>query len=391
MKKLFSGLFNLLAYPSHSGIIIRDLLKIKYKKQDDRIHLDETMNWLVNAQDHAAGGGVAGVYTFAERWTEPYPETTGYIIPTFLNYAELTGDHSYIERAKRMADWELSIQLASGAVRGGVGVNEYPIVFNTGQVILGWTSIYKNTGEQKYLDASVKAASWLVSIQDEDGKWLKHTFNNTPHAYNVRVTWSVLKVYHLTGDRKFLDAAVKNIQWVLENGQENGWFRWMGFKADEVPLTHTIAYTLRGLLESSFLLEGELKDTIQATVIKASRHIIGYYDQVKKENRLFSLPGNLDENWKSDFSYSCLTGDAQMAIIWLKLYRLTGDEDYFKAAERILDDLKTVHNLKSRNKGIRGGIAGSYPIWGKYVNFGYPNWAAKFFADALMLKGSVKN
>jgi hypothetical protein len=34
---------------------------------------------------------------------------------------------------------------------------------------------------------------------------------------------------------------------------------------------------------------------------------------------------------------------------------------------------------------VRGGIAGSAPIWGDYSRFEYPNWAAKFFADALMM------
>jgi hypothetical protein len=34
----------------------------------------------------------------------------------------------------------------------------------------------------------------------------------------------------------------------------------------------------------------------------------------------------------------------------------------------------------------KGAIAGSAPIWGRYSMFEYPNWAAKFFADALMLK-----
>ena len=30
-------------------------------------------------------------------------------------------------------------------------------------------------------------------------------------------------------------------------------------------------------------------------------------------------------------------------------------------------------------------IAGSQPIWGRYSMFEFPNWAAKFFADALMM------
>ncbi|MGF1595582.1 MAG: hypothetical protein ACFCVK_01410 [Acidimicrobiales bacterium] len=34
---------------------------------------------------------------------------------------------------------------------------------------------------------------------------------------------------------------------------------------------------------------------------------------------------------------------------------------------------------------IRGAIKGSHPIWGRYAPLGYPNWATKFFLDALLL------
>ncbi|MBC8072612.1 MAG: hypothetical protein IAG13_30100, partial [Deltaproteobacteria bacterium] len=33
----------------------------------------------------------------------------------------------------------------------------------------------------------------------------------------------------------------------------------------------------------------------------------------------------------------------------------------------------------------RGAIKGSHPIWGGYSPFTYPNWATKFFVDALLL------
>jgi hypothetical protein len=34
---------------------------------------------------------------------------------------------------------------------------------------------------------------------------------------------------------------------------------------------------------------------------------------------------------------------------------------------------------------VRGAIPGSAPIWGAYSRFEFPNWAAKFFADALIM------
>ena len=94
------------------------------------------------------------------------------------------------------------------------------------------------------------------------------------------------------------------------------------------------------------------------------------------------LPGRLNSDWKGTVSYACLTGSAQMATIWLKTYALTQDARFLNAALKLVDQLKITQRLGAANRGIRGGIAGSYPIWGSYIPYAYPNWAAKFFADA---------
>ena len=44
----------------------------------------------------------------------PYPETTGYIIPTFINYYKLTKNQEFLERAIRWAN-ESYLQLKNGA------------------------------------------------------------------------------------------------------------------------------------------------------------------------------------------------------------------------------------------------------------------------------------
>ena len=73
-----------------------------------------------------------------------------------------------------------------------------------------------------------------------------------------------------------------------------------------------------------------------------------------------------------------------MALNWFRLSEL-GITDEFRAnavaANRFVMSL---HNRVSANPGIRGGIKGSHPIGGEYMRFRYPNWAAKFFMDALM-------
>src|SRR5205823_2692813 len=77
----------------------------------------------------------------------------------------------------------------------------------------------------------------------------------------------------------------------------------------------------------------------------------------------------------------------QLAMVWFRLTRETGDERYAAAARRALDFVKATQRSGSRSSeqaGVAGGIKGSHPVWGRYEPFAYPNWATKFFVDALL-------
>src|SRR5690625_4519330 len=123
---------------------INDFLGLaRTQPQPVQAHLDAVMDWLCRAQDATPDGGVARMYHIKTGWGASYPETTGYIIPTFLEYARLTENRSYVERALRMADWEIEVQMPSGAVQGGtVADPPSPAIFNTGQVIFGWLAAH---------------------------------------------------------------------------------------------------------------------------------------------------------------------------------------------------------------------------------------------------------
>jgi len=103
------------------------------------------------------------------------------------------------------------------------------------------------------------------------------------------------------------------------------------------------------------------------------------------------LPGRLDARWRPAASYACLTGNAQMALIWLELHRIEGDPALVDAALRAIDLVKRAQVMHSSDPGLRGGVAGSDPMWGTYIELAVPNWAAKFFVDALLAKARTMN
>jgi hypothetical protein len=39
---------------------------------------------------------------------------------------------------------------------------------------------------------------------------------------------------------------------------------------------------------------------------------------------------------------------------------------------------------------MRGAVKGAFPIYGKYGSYEYPNWACKFFIDALLFEQEIR-
>jgi len=112
------------------------------------------VNWLLVAQGATPDDGM-GSFHLVNGWSSSYPETTGYIIPTLLQYAAGRNDQNIRNAAIQAADWLISIQRPPGGWQGGrVNENRPPIVFNTAQIIRGLISVYTLTKDQKYLDGS---------------------------------------------------------------------------------------------------------------------------------------------------------------------------------------------------------------------------------------------
>lgn len=357
--------------------ITKAFLGTAFSKSEKEKALELNIDWLLRAK--RADGGM-GTYYITDGWTSPYPETTGYIIPTLSRYAFYYPDRkSMINRhIMEAADWLLKIQKPSGGWQSGyIHENKTEVVFNTGQVLRGLLTAYDIEPHDKYKTALIKACDWLASTQEEDGSWVKTAYMQKPRVYDSYVSHPMLLVYELTGNESYKRTAIKNLDWILTQQKSNGWF----YNTDNTtrhndrPILHTIAYTIDGLINSGEILREEKYITAGR---KAADRLLEIFNQQR------FLPGRFDQSWYSSEHTIC-TGCAQISIIWSKLFQITGDLKYKDAAHRMNNQL--VHFQQScltiKGEG-NGALPGSFPIWGKYEPFGFPNWATKYMADALM-------
>ena len=349
--------------------------------------VDESIAWLCRAQDSSASadGGVARHYSLIAGWGPSYPETTGYIVPTLLAYARERNNPALGERARRMLDWLVSIQLPCGGFQGGaVGhLSEVPVTFNTGQILLGLAAGAESFGEP-YRQAMRKAAAWLVETQDSDGCWRKHP---TPFAapgeksYETHVAWGLLEAARVERSEAYAEAALANVRWALGWQRENGWFDKCCLSEDTTqPFTHTIGYVLRGVVEAH-RFSGE-KKFLEAALTTAD----GLLGAVRADG---FLPGRLRADWQGSVPWACLTGSVQIASCWLLLYRVTGNGTYrdtaFAVNQYVRRTLRSDGPLETR-----GAIKGSFPVSGAYGAYQYLNWACKFFVDANLLEREIR-
>ncbi|MEM8925130.1 MAG: prenyltransferase/squalene oxidase repeat-containing protein [Actinomycetota bacterium] len=341
---------------------------------DRQTRIDAALTWLCLAQDVGTDRGFSYGYTIRGGWQPSYVETTGYIICTFLAAAARLERPALAERATDAGDWLLTAQLADGSFPNP-GVSETSgLVFDTGQDLFGLLALAGNADGDRFDAAARRAADWLIEVADDEGRWTRSTYNGIPHVYNSRVAWALVRAGLRFDDSAAFDVARANLDWACEQQLDNGWFENCAFTPEAPPFTHTTAYAGRGLLEAGLLLgEDRYLDAARSVAEAAGRHL-------GADGR---LPGRISVGDTAESSSSCLTGNAQYAIIWLKLAQLDDEKLFRRWGLSAVDAVGRQQALDGPPE-MRGAIKGSDPVWGRYAPLGYPNWATKFFVDALL-------
>lgn len=339
--------------------------------------MELAVSWLLLAYSKSTDGGLPAFYDLLyDRWAPSYPETTGYVIPTLLRYAELHSDAALRGVGLSLADYLLGVQAAEGGIPGW-SAREPLFIFDTGQVLFGWLAAWQATGAGVYRDALVSAADWLAAQQNPDGYWDTYQYGGHFKVWDVRVAWPLVAVGQQLARPAYVAAGRRCLDWALTQQQPDGWFQHISLDPGEPAVTHTLAYTVEALLAAGFLLEDERYVTAAA----------GAADPLLRCQRPDgSLSAYWDPGWEPISRTTCLTGSAQMALCWLQLYEHTGALHYRAGAQKALDFASNTQRQDDRWLPVKGAIAGSWPIWGHYLRWRYPNWAVKFFLDASMLE-----
>lgn len=266
----------------------------------------------------------------------PYPEVTGYFIPTLYAWGEQ-------ELARTCTNWLLSIQLPDGSFPAPDGV---PYTFDTAQIVRGLCAALPDINEVEI--PLRKACDWMLTQIEQNGRlttpstelW-SDIANDLIHTYALP---PLVKTARLLNVPEYEDKARFILDYYKEQDELIPFNR----------LTHFHAYAMEALCEME---EFELARQ-------------GMLDIERVQRADGSIPAYPNVDW------TCSTGIAQYAIVWYTL----GNADLANKALMYLE--------KTQNKS--GGFYGSYGKDAKYIPNAEISWAVKYFLDAYQLKNKLR-
>lgn len=334
-------------------------------------------DWLLAAQAHSTDGdGYARRFSLYRGWDKGYIETTGYIVPTLLDLSDRLGEPKYRDSALRAGAWLLGVQKPDGAFADiDSGKSQ---AFDTGQVLLGLNRLAVETGEERYLNAAVRAAKWLDANLEDDGPWRRAAFNERPHAYYTRVAAAQLETGRIAGLDHLIASATCNLAWSADQRQPNGYYRYSEFEPGVDALLHTIVYVLEGFV-MAYDLTGDRRwgDHAAEGAVTLSKLVDGQG----------LLHSQYAPDWTATNTERCVTGLAQYAGVCFDVVRQGGDPALQGVGRKVLNYLMDIQ--LDDDAEMAGALPSSMPPWGYYGGMELFNWNVKFYLDALLRSGLI--
>lgn len=295
---------------------------------------EKAISWLMN--NIVEGGG----FRATSNHENAYPEVTGYIIPTLIQYG-------YYNEAKEAVKWLLSLQKENGAFCGIPGTDdEYKeYIFDSGQILRGLLEFTEDAEiNNKIRIAIEKVCDYMINQMIENGKagfitqYKDNTFAVEPILIYTLAPLKKAAIY--LGKSEYLKKIENCLEFYISH---------IDFMKPET-LTHFLAYQMEALIEL------DKKELIEDIIV---------YIQNSFDKKGF-IPGKKNANW------TCSTGNAQIAICCY----LTGRHEL---GNKIMTELEQLQ-LST------GGFMGSYGESAEYFPSTEISWADKYYLDANRLR-----
>ncbi len=201
-----------------------------------------------------------------------------YLIEAFLNYHNYSGNQEALRRARELADWTIAHSTPadrkwpylpwstfSEGKPGGYEDKDNLQPDKVGYMGLSYTRLYEVTGDRRYLDAATKAADTLTARQGWDGSW---PFRVNPQTgvvfqqYTAALFMNVAfleKMFALTKNLDYKNAQIAAWMWMMRNPIRNN--NWSGLyedipKGSDSQVHYSPAQTIRLLLRYRTAING---------------------------------------------------------------------------------------------------------------------------------------
>jgi uncharacterized protein YyaL (SSP411 family) len=144
----------------------------------------------------------------------------GFPVTAYIELYEAANEKKYLEEAIQWGNHGLTLQADNGCFYLLDG--EFWNSDLTAPEIRGLNFLYEITGEEKYLTAAVRYADWLIAHQNEDGSWpIGIDSEDEVSAPNIgpgdmpNIALAMIRLHMNTKEQRYFDAAIKAIRYSL--------------------------------------------------------------------------------------------------------------------------------------------------------------------------------